>query len=637
MLFRAPLSAASGSSPTPPSPSVKRAAGGKVLFTRIGETSLVSASHVVGMEFELDNIERYAVTLYNGINKVEDYFNSHGEGLHHSTRAGQADLGHQGYDTGALLRSLDTSAARIRRLRSLFRSQDDIHEAFLVSRPQQRVEWQVQVAKSNKSKRAIGHIIIGIILAVTAFCAGYLIYSEVASIKDRVDGLEELTSDTGETFLNIGATEDEIGHLFNLSLHALNDRYKGSTAVFSALNAADAIDRRVRMLEDTLTAAADGRLAASALLHLDFANATHSVALTAAKYHMAPVSKFMTDWLQFPTSWIHTQRGFHLYIQVPLTDLNTQMAIYQFHPLPIPLGKGVHLTVNPGGYSYLAIDPLNKFYRALTAADLQQCRRTGTFFTCDFAGVARKTSAPSNGIDSERCLYDLFAMRISDALRSCPSHLSTKVAALTPTSPHSFASYTTEHTRARVSCRGEKDALRFLPLQDISVISLPPSCTAETDDFVFVSGDSVFKRSDSSWAVEYDWPADPGTWFAEFDDEEMQAFLDRASALANQTEMLHTQTIRHNDLVKEIAARDGWSGNAPAAVGIATIVLLASLGLLLAAVALLWRKLLAKERALNNRIDMVLLNAAHAAPAAAPPAVPLSVTFNSQKDRLEWR
>ena len=617
-----------------PQASVAQAGNGKILFTRIGDTALVSASHVARLDFDLDKIRDLARQVRRAIRVTEVNGKGYGRHIHQNDRWRMPQLGEQAYAIGALLRSLDTSHIRAKRLRSLFDGHDRIHQLFLSANPKQQMEFTEVLHKAaSRPKRAIFTLLlVGILTAATAFLSGYLIYKEVTAIQSRIDGLEELTSDTGETLVRISSTDNEMAHLVKDALSVITGKQRSLEGIFSARAAVDVIERRLSMIEDTLTAAADGRLATSALLQLDFEKALHDVKISAAKWNMAPVAKFITDWLSFPVSWIATPKGFQLYIQVPLIDLSTQLAIFKFHPLPIPLGHGVHLTVAPTGYTYVAVDPAHRLYRALSAADLQLCRRTGTYYACDLAGVARKASAEAVGVDSERCLFDLFTGNVEKAVITCPSQLASKPAALTSTSPHSFASYTAKQERARISCPDHGATHQFITLRDVSLFSLPPSCTAETEEFFIASSDKVFQRADQAWAVDYDWPATPHNWFQPYDQAAVNEILQRAAVLANHTESLNTQAVLHKHKIDAVLHSNTWHAASGPAIGTVTSMFIGSWLVFLLVGWWFYRKLAARERALYNHVNYEL-----ARPTAPTPMSPVNITMSPTSPAVTWK
>lgn len=626
---------ASASAQPTPQASVSQAKGGKVLFTRIGDTALVSASHVARLDFDLEKIQDLALQVRKAIRTTEAYGNGYGKHVHQIDRWRMPSLGEQAYAIGALLRSLDTSTQRAKRLRTLFHAHDEIHQRFLAANPKQQLEFNevLRKAASARPKRAIfTFLLLAILTATTAFISGYLVYKEVTAIKTRVDKLEDLTSDTGETLVRISSSDHEMAMLVQDALSVITGESRSLANLFTARAAADAIEKRLSLIEATLTAAADGRLATPALLQLDFEKALHEVRVSAAKWNMAPVAKFITDWLSFPVSWIATPKGFQLYIQVPLIDLSAQLSIFKFHPLPIPLGHGVHLTVAPAGFTYVAVDPSHKLYRGLSATDLQLCRRTGTYFACDLAGVARKASAPATAVDSERCLFDLFTGDIEKALITCPSQLASRPAALTSTSPHSFASYSAKQQRARISCPGQGTTHQFLTLRDISLFSLPPSCTAETEEYFIASSDKVYQRGDQAWAVDYDWPAAPEHWFQAYDKSAVDDILRRAALLANQTEAINTQAVLHKHKIDALVHSNTWHASSSPAIGTVTTLFLGSWIAIFILGCWFYRKFAARERALYNHVNYEL-----ARPSAPSSLAPVSINMAASPPAVTWK
>ena len=531
---------------------------GKVLFTKEGTTSLVAAYHVVEMEFDVSQIRSRALQLQRALNVHENTWGIYGgqvtepvvnrirERWPHPTAAALNNI----------VWKINTTLNRCDKLMEMFRPLDDIHADHLRDHPDALSRFHASLPHSRE-KRGVGAIVIGLLISAVAYgFKSWWSYTEINNLHAEVEATDSWATEkidaaaTNGAFerVHLGYAEHELAELSEAAIHAIDNWYKKHQGVLQAQSAADAMVRRLDLFENALTAAMDGRISADAFFQLDFGKVVDAVAYRARKHGLTPVSRFPSDWASFDVSWISHKKGFYAYLHVPLIDADKQMIIYRHHPLPIPLGSGVHLTVDPGQFEYLAIAADQSFYRAMTVADFNHCRSKGEFYLCDFGGVARKTKPTAEGRlrqrDIEQCLYALFSMDVKAAALMCDTHASTVEDAVTATAPHRFAAYTTAPHKAVVTCTSGNRPHDYFTLRDITEISLPPSCTADTSTHIIASADRSFTRDERPWSVQYDWPTDPKDWLADFPLPELDALLQKSHNLTNTTATMQLETVR---------------------------------------------------------------------------------------------
>jgi len=126
---------------------------------------------------------------------------------------------------------------------------------------------------------------------------------------------------------------------------------------------------------------------------------------------------------------------------------------------------------------------------------------------CDGQSFVRRApkSEVSTQKDGELCLYALATQRFKLAASACHTHLRSADKAIDMVAPTVFALYYSEPTACVVSCPS-RDHPFTLQIRNLTMVHLPPGCTAHTSDYIFSTADVSFTRAAEDWTVSYTWP-----------------------------------------------------------------------------------------------------------------------------------
>ena len=197
------------------------------------------------------------------------------------------------------------------------------------------------------------------------------------------------------------------------------------------------------------------------------------------------LSQMETHFYIDPTS----KGGAHLILEVPLASENSLFALHRYDSLPISLGPFVHAKIearNP----ILAIGGLEPSghprYVELSSSDLGLCRKLGKVYVCPHLRVVKKPN-------QESCLYALFINDPSAARKACRLSLKPQQSPqVVPVSTDSFLHYSPEPSSYFLRCTNGSVHHGY-HLSNITKISLPHGCIAETSDFVLLRANDLFK------------------------------------------------------------------------------------------------------------------------------------------------
>ena len=373
--------------------------------------------------------------------------------------------------------------------------------------------------KAVKVKRAIfvlaGIIFAALVATIPAAVTAAWSINEQNKLATQAKFIGEAAERNSNSLLTLGTTEQEVITNFNDLVAFLSHKYISRFGIKRAERLIASLEKRMQFAELALQSGINGRFPVQLLMHLDHKTLVADIWRQAAKQNLRPVFRHTSDLLQLETTWSATEHGVNLLLHVPLVDEEHSMIIYRHHPLPVPLGYGLHLNVQAHDHEYLAIHPDNTIFRALSQSDFQDCRSIGTFKLCDFGGVSKKAPLDTTIIhdDHEMCLYSLFTRRHSLARRTCSTTVSADSDRAVMLSPNKFAVYTNNPQHAAIKCSNRQQTPYDQQLlHGVTTLELPPDCTASTDQFLLSTADSSFDRPDRIFSLNIEWPVDPLEW-----------------------------------------------------------------------------------------------------------------------------
>ena len=406
-------------------------------------------------------------------------------------------------DLHSIQSRLTVLQSRIKAFKYQFRPISDIHREYIHKHPVSFSQLKRQ-APTRKTRGLVAIIfgVVGLTVAVTLLTAW--ISSELtAAPQIATPSYSHLATDVR----HLGYTANDTAKVLYLLSKATAKKAQKDYMIKRYDDALIVLERRFDHFTSALSLASMGRLAPTVIMESDYGQLTTQVFAHARDLGLEPAGDFISDWLQFETAFVANDDGFHVLLFVPLFDAEEAMIIHRHRRIPIPLGQQIHLSLDPGDYKYVALNSKHTEFRALTEAEFRSCRQTGGIYICDNQSFVRKAPKTDTikGKDGATCLFALSTQKYRLAASACRTHLSSAETAIDMVAPTVFALYSDEPTTCIVHCPN-RDSPYNLPIQNLSLVTLPPGCSATTKDFAFATADISFSRAPEDWTVSYSWP-----------------------------------------------------------------------------------------------------------------------------------
>ena len=203
---------------------------------------------------------------------------------------------------------------------------------------------------------------------------------------------------------------------------------------------------------------------------------------------MKPVINTPQQIAQLHTHYSFTPRGVKIIISLPLVSRHNSFELYQFNPLPIPIGEAayLYLVANVPLIGIGETDLTGKAtYVELTHETLSQCQKLGKTYICDQQTIIKKSSA-------ESCIYALYLSDHRTADNLCRTYVKKKdrdvVVAL---GKNKFAYYSLNPSTYFFRCQNGSNS-QTQQLTGITEIEVPEGCAAITAHFILRSRVEIF-------------------------------------------------------------------------------------------------------------------------------------------------
>ena len=122
----------------------------------------------------------------------------------------------------------------------------------------------------------------------------------------------------------------------------------------------------------------------------------------------------------------------------------------------------------------------------MSASDLFDCSKLGTFFLCPLLGVLRKAlpDKRTESIDDDACLYHLYSGHFKGASSACDSTVREKALGVTQTGPFTFAAFAppTAPVLGKAVCPSDPSFCCTLIIENLTTFSLPPLAKLASTD-----------------------------------------------------------------------------------------------------------------------------------------------------------
>jgi hypothetical protein len=365
-----------------------------------------------------------------------------------------------------------------------------------------------------RKKRFIFTLVAIAVFAAIAAGTTYAIYvnSEVADLSHRQNTIASVS----ETALMANEYNSNTAiRLTKMSREALilseheDEKFQELNLILAALEAGE---DKISLTEAALASAIHGKLAPRVLAEVNLNLTASRIHSYAAQNDLVPMHQFYSDWLQHECSFVKTAHGFELYIHIPLMGKGSAMTIYEHVSLPVPIDGDLTISVS-SAKPYIAVSSDGLLFKALTLAELNQCRKYGDMYVCPRGSVVTRSPGSTTPVielshNADLCTYALFAKHTSWLHKLCDVHLDTVPDAVSMLSPTLFAAYTRLEQRVTIVCRGNKThrpskRMAVLPANQVTMLDIGSRCVALTDAHLFSSGDSAFTRDASQWSTHY--------------------------------------------------------------------------------------------------------------------------------------
>ena len=368
-------------------------------------------------------------------------------------------------------------------------------------------------AINSRTKRGWPLIIAAGVIAILGILAvSFSALYTAKEIKSLHDSLR--TDDWSHTYReeNIGHSQSAIAHFLDKAVALYDHRWSDYRDGIATTIVLDAIERRLAVFDNAIACGLDRRVSPEHFLDVDLPRTAARIERHGLALGMVPLANHVSDWLQFEATLVATDYGLDVLMHVPLYDPSSLLHIYRFHPLPVPLEHGLHLSIDPAPYTHLAIDQTGEYYKALSLAELSACRKIGLFRLCDLGSVVRLSPARAANVpegpphaDPELCLWALFSRDFATAGSACNSHLAFAHSAMAQVGPRSFASYSTTAHRGTITCHNSSNPHMAFTVNGLKKVTIPFGCWAETDTHRFTAADHSLTRQEDTFSVSYDW------------------------------------------------------------------------------------------------------------------------------------
>jgi hypothetical protein len=382
---------------------------------------------------------------------------------------------------------------------------------------------------NHRGKRFIGAAVAVVILLLGSLAAasiyGIFSGSEIKSMKYLQNTISTTTIKSARGAASNTRSLQEMNIYINALDEAIKDKsdhvYAGGSYINNAefTGAEEQVfavgDARVAMLECAFSSAIQKHLCPLLLQEINVDHAAAAVDKQASARGLVPVAGFKTDWLQHEVSFVKNdgQRSFTIFLHIPLVAPDSMMNVFKHVHMPLPLGAGFQLTIS-SPLTHIAINTKGTLFKAMTQADLQDCRQYGTFYACPRGNAVNKAPAAHKHDDLEQfsndpatCLWALHEQKYQIARRTCDHHVGQHRDSVEQLSANDFAVFANKPHQGKITCRDSTLAhSKTVSLEDLTVVSLPAGCTCTTDTHVFSSSDAAFTRDARKWGVQFKWP-----------------------------------------------------------------------------------------------------------------------------------
>ena len=322
--------------------------------------------------------------------------------------------------------------------------------------------------------------------------------AQIDAIKNQESALENnqrmIIHQTAANSRGILVNRNMVDSLGNLTIKLAHfteqNHFETSGVLLFALmmSELDRVEECLDTYESIIQSANEGRFHPAILSQEAGVAAFESVAAAAELRGMKPIINTPQQLAQLHTHYSFTPRGVKIIISLPLVSRHNSFELYQFNPLPIPIGEAayLYLVANVPLIGIGETDLTGKAtYVELTHETLSQCQKLGKTHICDQQTIIKKSSA-------ESCIYALYLSDHRTADDLCRTYVKKKdrdvVVAL---GNNKFAYYALNPSTYFFRCQNGSNS-QTQQLAGITEIEVPEGCSAITAHFILRSRVEIF-------------------------------------------------------------------------------------------------------------------------------------------------
>lgn len=392
-------------------------------------------------------------------------------------------------------------------------------------------EWFAKVAGHNtRTKRFAGLILktavtVGTSAIVSTIINNIFNNQEIANL-DRLAAITDRNLKTLDKRTKAAFNQtDTIAFYLQKATKVMGEGYHTYLKNQVATLLYTVLQRNVADIEDIFTAAIHGNVHPTLLRNINLEEMARDIRNHADQRGLRPVFQHNADILQYPASFTSVKGNkynFHVQIHVPLIRANSFTSIYRFIPMPMRLGPGRYILLQPANnLRMLGVNQARETFTAFTDMMFLECHKSGQFYACPRGNVARVypdfhgSPDPQTPRDPEICLIALFLENHRHAEHHCDKVQVPATELAYQIGPESFVIYTSEPHQAVTRCSNSSISHQVRQsIRDTDVITVPAGCYAQTDHHTLTASDQAFEKDLDQWRVQYTWPYNPNSLLA---------------------------------------------------------------------------------------------------------------------------
>lgn len=283
--------------------------------------------------------------------------------------------------------------------------------------------WDSRAKRHLREKRGVFAVaagIMGIISAIVSLKAAYDA-SQVAANHNRLTrGLHAIAQAT--TWL--GDNQERLANISERLATAQTTAWKVETHLNKIDYAIEILDTHCSQATTWINAAQHGQFHLGALTNANLpALAADLVDHLEQQDGNFLLARVPVDFTAGIGTFVETDDGVDIVLNVPIAKEENILHLYRRTSTAIHTADGTQVEIDTGPYEFLAINHEAEVWRAITSADLLQCKSVSGVRICDDMAVLRKFPSPQGlqvlETDDELCLFAAFFHQTELIRRAC--------------------------------------------------------------------------------------------------------------------------------------------------------------------------------------------------------------------------